>query len=341
MRQLRMAVCAACDRPDKAKDWIFELEAAGSKDIEYYASSKTDRMRTLDAKLAEALSKVIKGEPARKLAVEAQKKALKYDMLAGRQILYLVCHEFARDEARTDHIAYGNLEHISYNGSEIGLEAFVNTWDHLLLTFKTQPTEAHLYSALLTRLEKVPGLSDTITYLKRLDYGHQDKTYDYLMQAARKLIIQKREEKQQKDLLKLYRGGSNDMALPATPAEKAKMPCFAIRDGKECAKGKSCPYSHDPKVIREAKEKKEKANAKGKGKGKDGGKSKDKGKDGGKGKGKDKGGKGKKICAAFNSNVGCMRGSACRDLHETPAMAAAPAVPPPPAAPAAEGGRRQ
>ena len=238
--------------------------------------------------------------------------------------------EFAKDDAKSDHIAYGNLEHISFNGAENGLESFITTWDHLLLTFKTQPTEAHLYSALMARLEKVPGLSDTISYLKRLQFGHEDKTCSYLMDAARSLVTRRREEKQQKELLKLYRGGTNDMALPATPEEKAKMPCFAIRDGKVCPRGTDCPYSHDPQVINAAR-------AKGKGKGKDAGKgagkqpnANGKGKDGAKGKAGGKGngrpprggGKGKKICAAFNSPQGCMRGSACTDLHETPAMAA-------------------
>ena len=77
---------AASDRPDKAKPWVFEVEMLDNG-LEYYRSSATDRMRTLDAKLAEALSKVIRGEPARRLAVEAERKALEFDLLSGRQIL--------------------------------------------------------------------------------------------------------------------------------------------------------------------------------------------------------------------------------------------------------------
>ena len=37
-----------------------------------------DRFRALDAKLADALNKVTKGEPARKIGIEAEKAALSF-----------------------------------------------------------------------------------------------------------------------------------------------------------------------------------------------------------------------------------------------------------------------
>ena len=58
------------------------------------------------------------------------------------------------------------------------------------------------------------------------------------------------------------------MALPAaSPEEQKKMPCFAVRDGKTCAAGASCPYPHKPDIIAAAKAKakeREKAKAKAK-----------------------------------------------------------------------------
>ena len=119
--------------------------------------------------------------------------------------------------------------------------------------------------------------------------------------------------------------GSIATALAATPEEKAKLPCFYVRAGKPCPNGKSCPYSHEKSIIEAAQRAKEK----GKGKGGKGGKGK------GKGKGKGDAGKGKgkgKVCPFFNGK-GCHHGSACKMLHEAPAMAArtdpAPATPTP------------
>ena len=319
-RALRTAVIAASNRPDKAKPWIFEVDER-TQTLDHFKASDDDPMRLLDAKLAEALSKVIRGEPARRLAIEAERLAVNYDVLSGRQILRLAYSEFEKDDMKSDHLAYSNLEHLVFKGSESSLDSFINTWDHLLLSFKQQPSESHLYSKLLVLLENVPGLADTLKYQKRLKFGHPDKTYDYLISAARDLVQHLREEKQQKELSKLYKG-SLDHALPAsTPEEKAKMPCFAIRDGKECPHGSACQYSHDPKIIAEARKKvKEKEKGKGKGKGKEG-KGKGKGKSKGKSKTKDKNAP-NKICVAFNSPQGCMRGSACTYLHERPAMAA-------------------
>ena len=48
-----------------------------------------------------------------------------------------------------------------------------------------------------------------------------------------------------------------------TDAEKKKAPYFAIRDGKTCTAGSSCPYSHDAKTNAWTKAKaKAKTNAK-------------------------------------------------------------------------------
>ena len=83
-RTLRQAVISASDRPERARPWISAVE---SDDIimEDLACADGDRHRTLDAKLAEALTKILKGKPARKMALAAERAALSHDMLSGRQ----------------------------------------------------------------------------------------------------------------------------------------------------------------------------------------------------------------------------------------------------------------
>ena len=94
-----------------------------------------------------------------------------------------------------------------------------------------------------------------------------------------------RTDRQLAEVAKVYKKGGTDIALVMKDAEKKNAPCFAIRDGKTYAARSSCLYSHDTKIIAEAKAK-TKAKAKPealpasvateKGKGKE--KSKDKGK---------------------------------------------------------------
>ena len=54
------------------------------------AVSDSDRHRALDAKLAEALLKAVKGDLARRLAVMSESLARHGLVLAGRQIIFLI-----------------------------------------------------------------------------------------------------------------------------------------------------------------------------------------------------------------------------------------------------------
>ena len=86
------------------------------------ACADDDRHRTLDAKLAEAPTKIFKGEPARKMALAAGCAALSQEVPSGRQCLLLIYQEFRRIEAKTDAAAYSNLENIccGSGGSSLG-----------------------------------------------------------------------------------------------------------------------------------------------------------------------------------------------------------------------------
>jgi len=60
-RTLRQAVISASDRPERARPWIFAVET-DDVSMEDLHCADDDRHRTLDAKLAEALTKILKGE---------------------------------------------------------------------------------------------------------------------------------------------------------------------------------------------------------------------------------------------------------------------------------------
>ena len=102
---------SASDRPERARPWIFAVESDDTM-MDALACADDDRHRTLDAKLAEALTKILKGEPARKMALAAERAALSQDMLSGRQWLLLIYQEFRRTEANLDAAAYSNLENV-------------------------------------------------------------------------------------------------------------------------------------------------------------------------------------------------------------------------------------
>ena len=232
-------------------------------------------------------------------------------MLAGRQILFLIYREFGKDAHQTDCTSYSHLEKMQGCKDIKDLEMFLAVWDHLMLNFQTLPKPDHMYTAFLSKIWNILELLGLLKKMNRLPWDDPKKTHEALREECDFLIEETRLEKQSKQLDQLYENGSVATALAATPEEKKLLPCFYVRDGKPCPNGKSCAYSHQKDVIEKAKKAKEEAQAnKGKGKGK----GKDKGK---KGKGKGKG----KICPLFNDK-GCNHGSACKMLHEAPAMAA-------------------
>ena len=118
-----------------AKKRIFAVKDK-SYDIDDFRSDPNDSPRALDGKLADALARIAKSEPACRNALEAERTALSADLLSSRQTLWMIYKEFERDDATTDHIVHGHFERITFSGKVEHLEAFVNSWDALMLKFK-------------------------------------------------------------------------------------------------------------------------------------------------------------------------------------------------------------
>jgi hypothetical protein len=321
-RAMRTSVIASCGRPEKAREFIFEVESE-SATFESLAISDKARTRLIDARLAEALWRIIKGDLARRLAVAAEAAAMHGGLLSGRQILFLLYRDFARDSHQNDAQNYGHLEKLKCGKELRHLETFLTCWDNLMLQFGNPPKPDHLYQSFLMKIREIPELSDALLIQKRLPWGDEKKCYEELRRACEQVLEESKQERNRRQLDSLYEAGNVSSALAATPEEKKKMPCFLLRDGKSCPHGSSCQYSHSPAVIDKARKEKEmRDRQKGEPKGKSGkgGKGKD-----GKGKGKGKGA----ICPHYNSPQGCHYGSACRFLHETPAVAANALIPEP------------
>jgi hypothetical protein len=307
-RTLRSEIAAASDRPLEATVWIFEVEQP-DQTMDKMASDPKDPFRSLDAKLQAALNKVTKGEQLRKLSIVMNKLALTGQLISGRQHLLFIYQEFSRDARKTDAVAYQNLEKIAFANSadESALDEFLTLWDGLLMSFNKPPDDDHLFAAFYSRVKGLPGLKIVIEYVDRIDYDHEDRSYDYLMSAARRLADRRRLDRQTLDFSKVYSGRAQTaLAAGTVPDGKGKkgggkgdrkdMICFAMRDTGSCALGEDCPYSHDPQKIKADK---------------------------GKGKGKIS----KTLCRDFLAG-NCPRGAACGFSHER----AAPAAPAAPAA---------
>ena len=176
------------------------------------ACADDDRHRTLDAKLAEALQKVLKGEPARKVALAAERAAPSREMLSGRQCLLLIYQEFRRHEAASDAAAYSNLEVIKCGSSNNALEPFLTLWDNLLLTFRIPPSQDHLYTAFTNRVRHLPCLAVTMAHIDRIQHGHPDKTYQSLLKCMRRHTEEVNNEKNRDQHNRRHPGGQQSVS---------------------------------------------------------------------------------------------------------------------------------
>ena len=89
-------------------------------------------------------------------------------MLAGRQILFTIFKEFAKDTHLTDCAAYSHLDKIQSTKDIKTLELFLAVWDNLMLNFQTPPKPDHMYSAFLSNIRNIPELQEPLKKMNRL-----------------------------------------------------------------------------------------------------------------------------------------------------------------------------
>ena len=82
-RAVRMAAVSLCEKPEWARAFVFSVESEDAS-FDALSVSDSDKHRALDANLAEALLKIVKGDLARRFAVMSETLAKRGLVLAGR-----------------------------------------------------------------------------------------------------------------------------------------------------------------------------------------------------------------------------------------------------------------
>ena len=140
---------------------------------------------------------------------------------------------------------------VKLNGED--LRRLYGEWDMTLTGIRKMPDDEWLETLFKSQIKGHPGRKDDMSYYNRLEKGHSDRCYTFLLNCVRKYL-----ERQRQDRAKAERTRSHSRTTMPVVGEK-KGVCYAFKRGR-CNKGKGCPYKHD----REGS-----ADPKGKGKGKD------------------------------------------------------------------------
>ena len=81
-RAVRTAAISSCEKPERVRACVFSVESEDAS-FDSLAEGDSGKHRALDAKLAEALLKIVNGDLARRIAVMSESLAKRGLVLAG------------------------------------------------------------------------------------------------------------------------------------------------------------------------------------------------------------------------------------------------------------------
>ena len=247
---MRDDVAAASAKTDDARSWVGKVYNE-SQTID--ALDDSEGFATLDAKLLASLTNCAEGDLGRQIATFKELRAREEKPVKGRHLL-LRFHEYFATSIRRGAI-YGLEDLMSVKMVNDDLKGFINKWDSVLAGMKKEPENNVLEAYFHLAVKRFKPLEHDLALYDRAAEGSKERSYDFLITAARAYLERKRLEKT-RDATKRFLG-AKDVALPA-PDDKTGV-CFDCQKTGKCKRGSSCPYKHE----------KGREKSKGKGKGKD------------------------------------------------------------------------
>ena len=104
-------------------------------------------------------------------------------MVTGRQMLFVIMQHYRMTEAGGAIFEMGDLLTVRLHNDNI--RSFVHDWERVITCMKVEPEEYVLEGLLLRQLRNSTSFRDHITYYDRLQVGHPDRTFKFLMRALR------------------------------------------------------------------------------------------------------------------------------------------------------------
>ena len=205
--KVRDNIAAASAKPDEARTWVGKVYR-DSQTID--ALDDSDGFATLDAKLLASLTNCAEGDLGRQIATFKELRA-REDKI----------HEYFATSIKHGAI-YGLEDLMSVKMVNDDLKGFINKWDSVLAGMKKEPENSVLEAYFRLAVKRFKPLEHDLALYDRAADGSKERSYDFLITAARAYLERRRLEKM-RDATKRSLG-AKDTATPA-PDEK-KGVCF-------------------------------------------------------------------------------------------------------------------
>ena len=220
------------------KAWLAPC-LADQPDMETLALAPDIRFQSIDAKLSNALRKVIEnaGDKSMQVKYEMSMKNQMYgksgDFIKGRELFAMILVSFKSPDHTEVLYNSHHLYVFNYYGDD-QLEAFYNKWLDIVYNMKQddRPSLNSLRDTLFRKIEHSKLMHFDISRYRTFDEGHPEKTHDFLITMIKGYIARGKQERLLKE-----RERAVKMSLTSTkttPAlEDAEKPAAPIKTKKE------------------------------------------------------------------------------------------------------------
>ena len=223
------------------EDWKAWLAPclADQPDLDALAKAPEVRFQSIDAKLSNALRKVIEnaGEKSMQVKYDMSMKNQMYgksgDFIKGRELFAMILISFkSPDHTEVLYNAH-HLYVFNYYGDD-QLEAFYNKWLDIVYNMKhdDRPSTNSLRDTLFRKIEHSKLMHFDISRYRTFDEGHPEKTYDFLITMIKGYIARGKQERLLRDRERAVKLSLSSTKTAPAP-EDAEKPAAPIRTKKE------------------------------------------------------------------------------------------------------------
>ena len=239
--RVRDAIIAASAKPDLAFQWVEEVFRT---DQSVEALKDSGKFVTLDAKLMSSLTNICEGDFARQLDIFKEEQAKSGTPARGRQALLMIHKHFST--SRKHGAVYDIEDLMAVTLVNDDLRGFITRWDAVIAGMTSEPDmmwkQAYFHNAIKT----FKPLSHDLAVYDRTPEGEPNRSYEFLMKAARDYLERRRLEKMRQATKKSVSGKRDATPAPTRPPSAGKPIgiCYDFQAGK-CTRGKDCRYKHE------------------------------------------------------------------------------------------------
>ena len=247
--RVRDAIIAASAKPDLAFQWVEEVFRT---DQSADALKDSGKFVTLDAKLMSSLTNICEGDFARQLDIFKEEQAKSGTPARGRQALLMIHKHFST--SRKHGAVYDIEDLMAVTLVNDDLRGFITRWDAVIAGMTSEPDMMWKQAYFHNAIKNFKPLSHDLAVYDRTPEGEPNRSYDFLMKAARDYLERRRLEKMRQATKKSVSGKRDATPAPTRPPSAGKPTgiCYDFQAGK-CTRGRIA----DTDMKRQTKEKAE------------------------------------------------------------------------------------